>query len=1674
MRASKLRFVSAVVLAALCAAVVTFGGHFVAAQPVKPPFGGGGPKAVDKDKEKDKDLRPPADIDLPFAPPYERDARNQLKAARDYLVFKDVPWNTVSPLLQNILDGKSDSFFNVEYKAGAETRVNRISVKTEANRIIAAFPKEGLEFYQQSYGQPAATLLDDAVKANYDLAMLADLSQRYFHTRAGAEGTVLLGSLYLERGNYLEAAYSFERLLARPNTDDVLTPRTLFKAALAFKRSGDDRHAALLGPTADKLRAATARTGLTIGRKTFTAEQLLAELDRPVETVRTALAAGEWNTRYGNAQRNGVVDGGPPFLIPSYRPTEMLFGGQTEANTWVKENLERLFDRENKSIKSLPLPAFFPVTTPDMVVFRSYDGVYAVATRDHTTVLGAEAKLFHPGDVRWVAKTNFGVAQLIGNDGVLFGADAKTAVTGWWEMHKQNGSGASLLYENPLLGSLSHDGQNVYYVDDVAIPPPPPLQQDFNGGMPGGGVQKQGGPLAKAVEAGELFAVELATGNQAWSLGRVMASKYVVPPPLPKLTEEDADKTTSAFHLCLDAIFLGPPLPLNGRLYVLIEQAGVVRLLCLDPKNLVDVKDWLHKVPALLWTQKLGRPSNGLPADSVRRFQGAFLSAGEGILVCPTNSGVVIGVDIMSRSLLWAHAYRKLEAAPGVGPGGVGGGRPFNPGMPGQYTHQLPVDRWRAAAPIVAGGRVVVAAYDSNKLECLDVRSGKLLWSVNRDPADLYVGGVVNDKVIVVGKTSVRAYHLGGESAEKLEPKVAWGPVPIATPTGHGVAGKTAYYVPVRQDGAGKDTTPAAEIWAVNVETGAIASKTAARKRQAQDPTGVDLARYGLGNLSFQDGQVVAQSPFEVAVYPQLEVKKAEMDRRLKANPKDPRGLTDRGEILLDDGKLKEAIADFKEAEKNDPPDDVRRVVREKLYVAYTELLRENFAAGEPLLKEYETLCEVPPDGTDEPLELRRRQDESLRRRRLYLYLLAKGREGQGRLGDAFDHYLALANLGEGKTLFEMPDEPSVRMRPDVWARGRIEGMIRKAADPAARQSLEDRVNREWAEVKDRNDLTRLREFVAVFGPYFPVGAAAEFQLAETLLKTNNEDDARDAQVHLAQLRATAEEPAVRAKATEALARLMIKNGLLEDAVGLYLQLGKEYPAVPVRDGKTGADFLTDLLTDKRLLPHLEPARYPLPARVRAEQKEGNGGANVGAMFEVEPEGDLFPMYRRLRLVFDLNSSGNGMWTLRAFDRASGNLWTKFDNMQPPQIYNPGGFQSAKFVQASGHLLLVQLGPWVYCLDLADKKERWRKNLLGDGAQPQPTQITDGGDDGVVVRYADGSTVTIGKSAVVQPGYVCLLTRDGLEAVEPVSRRPIWSRRNVAERTHVYGDARYVLLVETNLERKPVATKLVRAVDGMTVEGAPDVGRVLAAAKSYRVFGRTVLLSEGTGDQPRVLRLFDISTGKDVWRRDYDAKAVPVRSLNPEWTGFVKPTGEVELLATRTGLPAGNLKLDEARLAAHLSGCVEAQLLSDNDRFYIVLDRDGAAGGPAARRFPVYNFSLRTHRVNGPMYCFDRATAARQWYVEDVLDNQSVVLERFADLPVVIAASQMAEKNGQVVYKVVVIEKERGMLRLNRGVNNNGNFFQNMSVDTKNGTIDLHRYDMRIHIRPDDEKTAGK
>src|SRR5262249_16729764 len=157
-----------------------------------------------------------------------------------------------------------------------------------------------------------------------------------------------------------------------------------------------------------------------------------------------------------------------------------------------------------------------------------------------------------------------------------------------------------------------------------------------------------------------------------------------------------------------------------------------------------------------------------------------------------------------------------------------------------------------------------------------------------------------------------------------------------------------------------------------------------------------------------------------------------------------------------------------------------------------------------------------------------------------YLCLVAKGREKQGRLVEAFQACIDFGALTGSKELVSLIDEPSVKCRPDVWARGRIAAMMARAT-PEQRQPLELKISERWNEIKDASNTDALKQFVALFGSAFVVGRQARLQLAERLLEDGKEDDLREAQLHLLQLRSQRDNPQLAGQAVEALARLMLR-----------------------------------------------------------------------------------------------------------------------------------------------------------------------------------------------------------------------------------------------------------------------------------------------------------------------------------------------------------------------------------------------------------------------------------------------------------------------------------------------------------------------------------------------------
>ncbi|HJT75662.1 MAG TPA: PQQ-binding-like beta-propeller repeat protein, partial [Gemmataceae bacterium] len=1061
--------------------------------------------------------------------------KKKLDAAQDYM--KSAEWEKAVAILQSLLDADEDVFVPRPGKGAAgHDKPQWVSIRSEANRLLGGMSDKGLEYYRLSYGAAARDMLRQA-RAGHDPELLAQVARRYLYTDAGAEATALLASYHLDRGRFSMAAVYFERLIARQGIDK-LAPETLLQAALAFHRVGarGDKGTAekyrQLAEEVWKELAAQAGDRVRLGNRTVA----LADLRQEVSAGHDVTAGAhrhDWGLYRGNASRSAVASGDKPFM-------EKRWAAPTVHEDRARDLLTRAVHQCEAHAQPV-LPQSFPIAADGKLIYRSAWGIHVVDLKD-------------PKHICWDCPSKWGLDALTGKEaGQKAGYLSSPMVTPYVD----NNIRPSILFENSVVGTLSTDNNQVYAVEDLAVPPinnmPFGFQPGFPGGFQGNGYQNGLGGVKDALDQNELQAFNLHSGKLVWKAG----GKGERPPAA------DGDDKKEAADLG-ETFFLGPPLPMNGKLYVLTEKNQELRLVCLDAAT-----------GGVAWVQLLANTQTKLSQDPFRRVEAAHLAYGEGILVCPTNAGMVLGVDLLSHTLVWAYDYREKAPAgqPTAGvpvmPGGMPGRVVIAGGMPQQMMmahagHNAA--EWKVTAPVIVEGRVVFTAPDGSGIHCVSLRDGSPIWKAGRQDDDLYLGGVVNGRVLIVAKSRCRGLSLA-------DGKELWR-VDTGMPSGQGIASDNLYYLPLKS--LPPQNEPA--VVAIDVEKGTTASQSKPRKKDVVP-----------GNLLLYDGDVVSQTADEIAIFPQLQVKRAQIDVALAKNPQDPVGLTERGELRLAQGDRQGAVDDLRTALRHNPPPETLTKARYQLYEALTEYLDRQFDDAEKYLDEYKALCTVQPEASATAAEKQAAEAETRRRQADYLCLVAQGREGQGRLNEAFQCYMEFGALSDGKELLSVVGDRAVKAPADVWARGRINAMMARAT-PGQREPLEKLLARKWDELKGTGDVEALRKFAAMFGSQFAVGREARLYLAEKLMEEPGTGELLEAERQLLLLRGQHADRQIAARAVEALARLMARKGLLEDAAYYYRVLGRDFADVMVRDGKTGADFLNDLATDKRFLPYLGDA----------------------------------------------------------------------------------------------------------------------------------------------------------------------------------------------------------------------------------------------------------------------------------------------------------------------------------------------------------------------------------------------------------------------------------------------------------------------------------------------------
>ncbi|HTU26910.1 MAG TPA: PQQ-binding-like beta-propeller repeat protein, partial [Pirellulales bacterium] len=728
-------------------------------------------------------------IDGVFLPP-DRTAKRRLEAAEE--MIGEGRFGESVRYLGSLLEGSEDFFFRPD---GSGT-VYR-SLKAEAGRLIAGLPADGRESYELQFGAKARRMLEAAL-ARGNQAELAEVSRRFFYTQAGSEASLLLARQHLDGGQPLAAALLFARLHETPDLGKRFEPTLSLYLATAWLRAGmrDRAQAALLALKQQWNQGPVRVAGEPV--KLFDNDaQSLEWLEKQVGRSHEIhhVEGEDWLMYRGDARHNASSRGGRPLLNPRWR---VRVAHHPTIERLIGEWQQRYADEQDVA----PLPTLHPLAVGNLVLVRDSRSLLAIDFSTGKLIWPAEP-LGESSLDHWLSAS--GQPQLAGQIQLAQFVEQR-------------------IWDDPTYGTMSSDGEQVFIIED----PVGPLAKQPT--MIRAGWKPQ--PSGTGRTTNLLIARELKTeGKLKWEVGGT--------------TGEDEPKLAGAF-------FLGPPLVLQGRLYVLVEKGQEIRLVVLSAKT--GKLDWSQQLCVV--------EASGMEAE--RRAGGASPSFADGVLICPTSAGAIVAVDATTRNLLWGYQYPRAQQGPNH----------LNLIRPNMFPLGRRVgDRWSDSTVTVADGKVVVTPIESDYLYVLNLINGEMLWKIERG-TNLYVGGIHGGNVIVVGRNQVNAYPLaGGEPVWSCSTAASDALPDSGMPSGRGFLAGHDYFLPLISG----------EVVQIDLARGQVVSR--AKTRSGEAP----------GNLICHQGKIISQGAGFVEVFDQRDLLEQQVAERLGKNPDDPKSLAQEG-----------------------------------------------------------------------------------------------------------------------------------------------------------------------------------------------------------------------------------------------------------------------------------------------------------------------------------------------------------------------------------------------------------------------------------------------------------------------------------------------------------------------------------------------------------------------------------------------------------------------------------------------------------------------------------------------------------------------------------------------------------------------------------------------------------
>ncbi|RMF91178.1 MAG: hypothetical protein D6741_16230, partial [Planctomycetota bacterium] len=361
--------------------------------------------------------------------------------------------------------------------------------------------------------------------------------------------------------------------------------------------------------------------------------------------------------------------------------------------------------------------------------------------------------------------------------------------------------------------------------------------------------------------------------------------------------------------------FLGPPLPQDGKLYVLGRKAADAYLFVLDAET-----------GSLIWQQQLAVLQDFGPYDPVAQA-GLSPVYSEGILVCRVSPTVVVTLDVTTRSLMWAFVPAAEANHDSL--------NPFVPRVIGGRVVRVPANQselWDYT-PIVARNRVLLPNASTGGVVCLDLMTGEQIWEYSGPEQCLFVGCATERSVFLITKRGALTLSLDDGAVAGNSSVFHPG---TEEPAGFGYFNGKDYYQPVTSG----------EIAVFDVATGKL-------KRRLTPPSPKPL-----GNLVVYDGKVVSQTVEAVEAFYDVEALRQEVDERLRRNSHDGRAWFARAVLALQEDRIdqaQEAMAGFLTA---DAPTELKH----EMAVMILNGAQRDFPRFEKYLKAFQPLLTRPEE----------------------------------------------------------------------------------------------------------------------------------------------------------------------------------------------------------------------------------------------------------------------------------------------------------------------------------------------------------------------------------------------------------------------------------------------------------------------------------------------------------------------------------------------------------------------------------------------------------------------------------------------------------------------------------------------------------------------------------------